>query len=211
MASQITTGAAILAGGQSRRLGTNKALLRLRADGPTIIELVVTRIMDSGIESPLLITNTPDEYAFLGLKTLPDDIPGAGPLGGIVTALSHSPHDRVLVVGCDLPFLSPALLRYMATLPNRGAAIVPRWHDYAGQERLEPLHSIYSKSCIEAIRKEIASGNLKLTDFLQTIRTTFIDESTLKRYDPDLSSFCNINTPEELARVRDDGRRTTDD
>src|SRR6266511_914784 len=83
-------GAAILAGGRSTRMGTNKALLRIEPGGPTLIELVVARLIEAGIPPTLLVTSPatlmPDEYAFLGLPTAPDDIPGAGALGGILTA-----------------------------------------------------------------------------------------------------------------------------
>ena len=79
-------GAAILAGGQSRRMGANKALMRLDEGGPTVIEMVVARLGEAGLHDPLLVTNSPEEYLFLGLESVRDDIEGAGALGGILTA-----------------------------------------------------------------------------------------------------------------------------
>src|SRR5438105_1342048 len=115
-----TTGAAILAGGQSNRMGMDKALLRFRVGGPTLIEAVVERLAAAGFgsDSLLVVTNSPQNYAFLGLRVVSDDIQGAGPLGGVLTALAHSLHQRVLIVACDMPTLNPSLLRYMAQLPD---------------------------------------------------------------------------------------------
>ena len=146
--------AAILAGGTSRRMGTNKALLRLQPNSPSIIEIVVTRLTEAGLGTPLLVTNTPQEYAFLGVESVPDDIEGASTLGGILTALNHAQTSRVLVVGCDMPWLNAHLLRYMVSLPGHYDALVPRWSD-RGQARVEPLHAIYSQSCIATIQQQI--------------------------------------------------------
>src|SRR5438132_56454 len=138
------TGAAILAGGQSRRMGANKALLRVRPGGPTLIEIVVGRLRKGGFEAPLLVVaNGESDYAFLGLPVATDDVPGAGPLGGILTALSHSAYPRVLVVACDMPLLNPEVVRYMAQLPDSSDVLMPRWFDEEGRERLETLHAIY--------------------------------------------------------------------
>src|SRR5436853_3965715 len=150
------TGAAILAGGQSKRMGANKALLRLQSSKPMLIESVVGRLEEAGLtDGLLLVANSPDDYSFLGLSVVPDEIPGKGPLGGILTALLHSPFERVLVVACDMPYLNPALLAYMAHLPDTADVLIPRWTSANGQTRLETLHAVYSRRCIPSIRKRI--------------------------------------------------------
>src|SRR5205814_447315 len=103
----------VLAGGRSRRMGADKALLRARAGGPALIEVVVGRLREAGLGSVLVVTNSPEEYAFLGLPAVADEVPGAGPLGGILTGLVYSPFERVFVVGCDMPLLRPALIKYL--------------------------------------------------------------------------------------------------
>ena len=197
------TGAIILAGGRSTRMGTNKALLRLSPGGDTVIERVVSRLGEAGLAPDLLITNTPLEYAFLGLPMVPDDVPGAGPLGGILTALNHSTCERVLVVACDMPMLNPMLLRYMASLPNDYDALIPRRTGVSERERLETLHAIYSRRCIGPIGERIRAGELKVAALAEDIRVRYLDEEEMRRYDPGLQSFRNVNTPEdweELAR-----------
>ena len=110
-------------------MGTNKALLRLQAGGPTLIETVVSRVRECSPSSILLVTNTPAEYVWLGLPTAPDEVQGVGPLAGIFSALTHSEEGRVLVVACDMPMLNPSLLKYMLALPPKGDVLIPRWHD----------------------------------------------------------------------------------
>src|SRR5947209_17482506 len=108
----------ILAGGRTDRRGANKALWRVQPGSPTLIETVADRLAEAGLGPALVITNTPEEYGFLGLPMVPDEVPGAGPLGGILTGLVHSPVDRIFVVGCDMPFLSPPLIGHMLSLPD---------------------------------------------------------------------------------------------
>jgi molybdenum cofactor guanylyltransferase len=191
------TGAIILAGGSSTRMGTNKALLRLSPCGLTVIERVVTRLGEARLSPDLLVTNTPHEYAFLGLPMVPDDVPGAGPLGGIRTALNHSPYERVLVVACDMPMLNPTLLRYMVSLPGDYDAFIPRRTDVPGRERLETLHAIYSRRCIVPISERIRAGELKVAALAEDIRVRYLGEEEMRRYDPGLQSFRNVNTPED--------------
>src|SRR5579864_4334177 len=94
----------LLAGGKSSRMGTNKALLRFPS-GQTVIERIVSRIAQLCSEV-LLVTNTPDDYEFLGLPMFADEIPGASSLGGIYTGLLQATSPRALVLSCDLPLVS---------------------------------------------------------------------------------------------------------
>jgi molybdopterin-guanine dinucleotide biosynthesis protein A len=201
MEMQQQTGAVILAGGHSTRMGANKALMRPLPGGPTLIEMVAARLREAGLPPTLLVTNTPQAYEFLGIRMVADDVHGAGALGGILTALSHSPYERSLVVACDMPTLSPPLLNYMASLPSDYDALVPRWIGPDGHKRVETLHAIYSTRCIEPIRKRLAEGKLKVADLLGDIAVRYVEEDELTRYDPHLRSFHNVNTPEEFEAV----------
>lgn len=190
------TGAAILAGGRSSRMGTDKALLRLRPGGPKLIEIVVAQLTEAGLGSDLLVvTNSPQDYAFLELTLVSDDIPDTGPLGGILTALAHSLCDRVFVVACDMPALNPALIRHLTQLSTGADIVIPRWFDADGQERLETLHAVYSRQCVEPIRKRIELGKFKVAGLLDDVSVCCIEEDELRRFDPDLDSFRNINSP----------------
>jgi molybdopterin-guanine dinucleotide biosynthesis protein A len=193
-------GGIILAGGASRRMGTNKALLRLTPGGPTLIEQVVDRLRPFG--PLLLVTNTPDAYAFLGLPMVPDALPGTGALGGLYSGLAAAEAGANFVVACDMPALQPALLRYMADQPRAYDVLIPRWTE-PGRAKpvLETLHAIYSRACLPAIRAHLDAGDLRLISFLPDVRVRYLDEPELRAVDPDLGSFRNVNTPEEWAAV----------
>src|SRR5204863_3276891 len=121
---------------------------------------------------------------------------------GILTALVHSPHERVFVVGCDMPLLNPSLVRYMAQVPDTADVLIPRWTDEAGLEQLETLHAIYTRRCIEPIRKKIQEGKLKAADLLEDLSVCYLREDELRQFDPNLTSFRNINTSEEWIAMR---------
>lgn len=192
---------AIQAGGQSSRMGTNKAFVPFH--GRPLIEVVRERVSGLGDEQ-ILITNQPDEYAHLGLPMFGDVYPDSGPLGGIYTAILRAAHPHTLVVACDMPWLNRSLLSHMARLRETSDIIVPRWDKFP-----EPLHAIYSKACLGAIAEQLQAGQFKITGFYGRMDVRFIDRDEIARFDPDGRSFANINTPEDLAA--EEGRRKTTD
>lgn len=183
----------VLAGGKSSRMGTDKALLRLGSK--TIIERVV-EVIGLVCDPVILVTNSPSSYSFLGLEIVGDLLPGRGALGGLHSALFFSPTPRALVVGCDMPLLNTDLLRYLATRSERWEVVVPR----VGQW-LEPLHAIYSKSCLRPAEQLLLAGGRRITEFYPRVRVLEVTEEELRRMDPELRSLVNVNTPEDLARL----------
>src|SRR5262245_36323573 len=113
---------AIMAGGQSSRMGRNKAFVEV--GGKPIIERIIERVRDLGTEI-MIVTATPDVYAHLAIPLVDDRYPGKGPLGGIYTALTHTANEHTLVVSCDQPFLNPDFLRYLISLRTGFDVIVP--------------------------------------------------------------------------------------
>ena len=192
-------GSIILAGGQSRRMGRNKALLRLTPDGPTLIEQVIAAVAPFG--PIVLVTNTPDPYAFLNLPMVPDTSLGQGPLAGLYSGLEAATTRYNFVLACDMPRLQPALLRHMAALPHEYDVLVPRWTAPGGEEQLETLHAIYSKACLPAIAECLQRGRLRMIAFYPAVRVQYLDEPDLRRHDPTLASFRKLNTPDEVAEL----------
>jgi molybdenum cofactor guanylyltransferase len=183
----------ILAGGKSTRYGTNKAFAEVQ--GVRLIERTI-RVMGSVCPRLLLVTNTPAEYAYLQLPMVEDLIKGLGPLGGIYTGLEVIDDENGLFVACDMPFLRKDLLRHMVTLRGDFDAVVPRidW-------MVEPLHALYTKKCLPSLRKFIRSQELQILKFFQKIRVRYLEEEEIRKVDPDLKSFFNINRPEDLERT----------
>ncbi len=190
---------AIIAGGKSSRMGTDKSFVTLL--GKPLIEHVIARTADLGQDETILITNKPELYAHLGLPMFGDIVPEKGSLGGIYTALHTSHNSDTLTIGCDMPFVNTALLRSMLDL--RGASggpfdvIVPRVEKYP-----EGLHAIYTKACLEPIRERMEADRLHIIGFYPKVHVRYLDESEYQSIDPQGLSFFNVNTPEELERAQ---------
>jgi len=185
---------AILAGGKSSRMGVDKSFAPLL--GKTLIQRVLDRAGSLGLPA-ILITNRPADYASLGLPMFGDLLPGKGSLGGLYTAISCSPTVYTLCVACDMPFLNPALLAYLISLRAGYDVIVPRINGFP-----EALHAVYGKGCLGPIREKLDQDRLKATGFYGEVRLRFVEEDEVRRFDPALRSFVNVNTPEELAGLQ---------
>lgn len=179
----------ILAGGKSSRMGRNKALLDF--GGRRIIEHTVD-LFKSIFPEVIIVTNSPEEYANLGIKTVTDIFPGKGSLGGIYTGLIHSSHDYSFIASCDMPFLRRELIEFLVGLKEGHDVVVPRLKD-----GYEPLHAVYSKNCINQIEKMIDKGDLRIIGFYPEAEVRDVSEEELAPYLSVPSPFVNINTPEE--------------
>ncbi len=195
--SNFPIGGIILAGGQSRRMGTNKALLRLEPDGPTIIEKVVAALQEVTSEI-LLVTNQPQIYEWLDLPMVGDNYQVGASLAGLEAGLSASKYEHNLVVACDMPYLNPELLRYLLNYVEQYAAIVPVGPD----EQLETLCAVYSRQCLTAIRAKLAQGQYKMAGWLDEVNSYRVPTEELEKCEPDLRSFVNLNTPAELEHFK---------
>jgi molybdopterin-guanine dinucleotide biosynthesis protein A len=182
----------ILAGGRSSRYGKNKALEKI--GGIPLIERVVTT-MQAIFRHLLLITNTPHEYAYLQLPMHKDLIKGLGPMGGVFTGLEVISEDAGFFVGCDMPCLSEKLIRHMVEIRNRFDVVVPRVNG-----KIEALHALYRRRCAAAIRRKIDQGQYQIIRFFPELRVRYVDEDEIRRFDPRLKSFLNVNRPDELRR-----------
>jgi molybdopterin-guanine dinucleotide biosynthesis protein A len=189
---------AILAGGQSSRMGTDKSFVEVQ--GMPIIEHLIRRVSRLDRRETFLVTNNPDAYMHLGLRMVQDVLSGKGSLGGIYTALYHSETTYTLVLACDMPFVSRPLLRYMIELckPATHDVIVPRV-----EGRPQGLHAIYSKTCLGPILARLETNQNRVISFYDEVDVRYIDEPEYRRFDPDRLSFSNVNTPEDLQQARD--------
>lgn len=190
MGAPAVTGV-VLAGGLSTRMGTNKALLEV--GGVRLIDGAAATLR-ALFPEVLVIANDPAPYAGLGLPILPDLIPGKGPLGGLYTAVSAASHPHAFCLACDMPFANPTLIRYLAGLAEGHDVVVPR-----AAEGVQPLHAVYGKGCLEAMRRQIEADHLKIDRLYAAVRVRYVDEAEMRPYDPELLSFWNLNTREELA------------
>jgi molybdopterin-guanine dinucleotide biosynthesis protein A len=163
--------------------------------GRPLIERVVARVQPLS-NAITLITNHPADYAFLGLQMFGDETPGLGPLGGMLTALTHCSTPRLAVVACDMPFVNvPLLAAACDALEADGCdAAVP-----LSKGGPEPLHAVYRvDACAPVSREMVTRRELKVGDWLGRVRTHFITYEEVARFDPDGLAFINVNIPEEF-------------
>jgi molybdopterin-guanine dinucleotide biosynthesis protein A len=191
--------AAILAGGRATRFaGADKASLRLGGARILDRQLAVLATLGPLVDDIRIVTNEQDRYADLRLPIVPDAIAGAGPLGGLYTALIGARHDCVLVLACDLPFVTAALLARLAGGSDDAGidAVVPRT-----QRGLEPLCAIYHRRCAAAARACIETGNLRMTALLAGLRVRELGPDASGSVE-DGNVFENVNTPHDYARAQ---------
>ncbi|HUH98081.1 MAG TPA: molybdenum cofactor guanylyltransferase [Anaerolineales bacterium] len=186
----------VQAGGQSSRMGQDKAL-RLFLGRP-LIQRVIERLRPIADEL-LVTTNHPEDYAFLELPLFPDRRPGRGALGGLYTALFSARHSIVAVVACDMPFANAGLfLAASGILVREGADLAIA----KTEEGYEPLHAVYRReTCLPAIEAAIASDKWRMDAWFPQVKMRLLTPDEIKRYDPDGLAFSNINTPEEFTQA----------
>jgi molybdopterin-guanine dinucleotide biosynthesis protein A len=198
---RLPLSAAALAGGQSRRMGTDKALLPLVAGGQPMLGLVIDRL-SAVADDVLIVANEHERYASFGTRVVPDLHPDVGALGGIQAAITWSAHEHCLVTACDMPFLSLPLLQRMVSEPRDYDVLVPLIPGESRQRAdglvFQTLHAIYSKRCLPFIEKRISEGKKQVIGFFEDVLVRTLDAEEIARWDPDLRSFFNANTPEAL-------------
>jgi molybdopterin-guanine dinucleotide biosynthesis protein A len=195
----LTVSGIVLAGGQSSRLGTDKSFVNVR--GQALIEQIVAKLVRLS-DDVIIVTNSPEKYDHLETRLVGDIYPGKGALGGIYSGLRAATNAYSLVVACDMPFLDLNLLRYMILLAHGQDVVIPR------VGRLpEPLHAVYSKSCLEPIDRLLARGGLKIIDFFSEVRVRYVEEDEVDLFDPQHLSFFNVNTPSDREKMKELARR----
>jgi molybdenum cofactor guanylyltransferase len=183
--------AAILTGGHASRMGgTRKALLTIGGHRIIDRQLDVLR----RIAEPVFAVSSHAAPADADIPIARDRYPDHGALGGIFTAIAESPHDRTLVVACDMPFLNGPLLAYMAGLD--ADVVIPR-----SARGLEPLCAVYSKACLDPIRSRLERGVLEAAMLPEGVQVAEVGLEVLTAYDPDGLLFVNVNTPHDYERA----------
>ncbi len=197
----------IQAGGQSSRMGEDKALKTFL--GRPLIQRVVERLAPIA-EEVIVTTNHPGDYRFLNLPLFPDLKPGRGALGGLYTALASASQPIVAVVACDMPFASAALLEAASRLlVAEGADVVipseaPSEKQTKKSAGYEPLHAVYRRStCLSAIEAAIDADQWKVIAWFPQVEVRALTPEEVKQYDPSGLAFWNVNTPEEFAKAEE--------
>ncbi|MDP8922994.1 MAG: molybdenum cofactor guanylyltransferase [Chloroflexota bacterium] len=188
--------AIVLAGGKGSRLGgVDKALLEI--GGRRTIDRVLGAL--DGLATDVVAVVNEDRLADVaGIRRIADPEPHAGVLPALQAALSVAREPLCLLVACDMPFLQPALLRRLVELAEGYDVVIPH---VDGQP--QPMHAVYRRDpCRGAIAESLARGQRRMIAFLDAVRVRTVPEDKVRSVDPDLRSFFNVNTPEDLERAR---------
>jgi molybdopterin-guanine dinucleotide biosynthesis protein A len=180
----------VLAGGESRRMGRDKAFLKL--DGIPLIEHVL-RALRSVFPRTIIVTNNPSAYVVYDAVIVTDAVKKQCPLAGIYSGLLSSTDEYNFVAACDMPFLNPDLITYMTGLVKGYDIVVPM----IGGINVEPLHAIYSKKLLPVIKKQLLGDERKIQGIFKEARVKYVTETEIDRYDPERRSFRNLNTLDE--------------
>ncbi len=183
----------IQAGGGSRRMGQDKALIPFL--GETLIARVLRRVSSMADET-IVTTNHPEGYRFLGVPLASDVIPGRGALGGLYTALKVSRHPVVAIVACDMPFVSAALLAAGRDLllETPADAVIPQTPN-----GLEPFHAVYRReTCLPMVEAALQTGQWRADAWYAAAQIHYLTPEETAPLDPNDLAFLNVNTPADL-------------
>jgi molybdopterin-guanine dinucleotide biosynthesis protein A len=184
----------VVAGGKSRRMGADKALLPW--EGSTLLDHAVARLR-AVCDEVVVLPGAEPRYTDRGVPVVVDRDPDAGALGGVASGLEAVPDGRGLFLGVDLPFVPIALLRHLLALAEGWDAVVP-----ASPQGPEPLCAVYTSACREPVRRALTEGRLKMTAFWSDVRVRVVPPEELRPFGDPSSLFRNLNTPDDYERAR---------
>jgi molybdopterin-guanine dinucleotide biosynthesis protein A len=190
-----TRSAAILAGGRATRFdGRDKSALLV--DGATILDRQLAAL--ATVSDDLLIVGAAAFAREQGMRAtarcIADIVPGCGPLGGLHAALTAARHDVLLLVACDMPFVTAAFAEYLLSLAGEADAVVPR-----SERGYHPLCAVYTRACLEPAAARLADRRLKMRELIDEVRIRVVPPEEIRRFgDPD-RLLANVNTPADFA------------
>jgi molybdopterin-guanine dinucleotide biosynthesis protein A len=194
----LSTNSIVLAGGKGLRLGGEKALLEI--NGENLLQRVISNLgfLNSDI---ILVTAENQKLPQLAynqrLKIVSDIYPRKGPLAGIYSGLRNSDSEKNFVIACDMPFLDREFISYLIEVSNGFDITIPRFGNI-----VEPLHSVYSKNCMESLQELLVSNSLKVDNLLKMVNVRYVETQEVNFFDPEHFSFININTKTDLIFAR---------
>ena len=176
----------LLVGGESRRMGKNKAFLMV--EGQPLVERSL-RVLANVCQEVVISCRSPEQYENLGYPVVVDKVKGKGPLGGIYSVLTEAKFDSIFVMACDMPFVNEDGMRNLYELVEDYDAVIP-----STDGKLHPLYAFYHKRILSLVKQNIEKERLKLTLTLDECRTRIVEN---------INNFnlINLNTPEDYQKI----------
>jgi len=189
----------LLAGGGSLRMGRDKTAPDFLFDGEPLAARVARRLAEV-CDDVLVASGDGARMAWLRLPQVADDVPGSGPLAGLVAGIARATHDLVAAVAADMPFASPGVLRLLASMTGGVDAVIPM----TGRG-LEPLHAVYARSAGPGLARALDEGRLAIRDAVEGVSVRLVEPSEWRDADPSGRFAWNVNAPGDLAAPRTAG------
>jgi molybdopterin-guanine dinucleotide biosynthesis protein A len=184
----------ILSGGRSSRMKYNKAFAEINSRSS--IEIIIDKF-SAFFDETIIISNEPEIYKKFGLPIYTDIYPRLGPISGIHSALCHSGFDAIFLLGCDVPFISMPMVKYMLNKLNGFDTVVPSIDSY-----LQPISAVYSKSCLPLLTDCLENNKLKLTMIFEELNSLIVDENDLQQFGTIEEILFNVNDSKALITAR---------
>ncbi len=177
----------ILSGGQSTRMGTDKALIKI--GGETLLERAVK--LCQPVCSQILISSNSENHNIVGTTRIADEFPGCGPMSGIYSCLKKAVNGWSFVISVDSTFVPSEFISFLLTQTENAEAVVP-FHENGK----EPLIALYNSSTMPHFRNQLETGQFKMHFLLERVNTRFVDVSEWRKRQ--LYLFHNLNFPDDL-------------
>ena len=183
----------VLAGGQSRRMGRDKAHLPW---GRTTLIAHTIETLRPLVNELLVVVDDARRFRHLDARVVEDLVPNAHALGGLYTGLRTASYGRCFASGCDTPFLNPQLIRFLLGQAEGYDLVIPRT-----AQGLQPLHAVYARSALAVIEEQLRDRQWGFHALVPKVRTKIVEPKVIAEYDPEHLSFFNLNTPEDYVRA----------
>lgn len=181
--------AIILAGGESSRMGRDKAELLL--NGKPLLQTAIDAVQPLFAHT---LVSVREPRTGIALQQVCDVQTGAGPLAGLVSTLERVATPWAFVFACDMPFIAPPVIERLAILRDAHQAVVPLIEGHA-----QPLLAFYARSCLPLLRDRLACGDRSLTGALRMLDVRYVEADELLPFDRQLRSFVDLDTPQDAA------------
>ncbi len=185
----------ILSGGRSSRMTFNKAFADIC--GKSVLEIIMEKFIKH-FDDLMIITNEPELYQGMGTAVYGDVYPHMGPMAGIHSGLYHSRYDTIFLLGCDMPFFNMDVAIYMLNNCTGYDCVVPVINN-----KLQPLSAVYNSSCLAALTECLENNKLKLTWFVDSLNTRYVNENEIRSFGEIETMFLNVNDLAALKRARE--------
>jgi molybdenum cofactor guanylyltransferase len=193
---EIEVSGVLLAGGKSRRMGEDKR--HLAVGGQTLLERGLAVLQSIFCEVLVVIAQDSPPLS-IDARVVRDLVPDCGSLGGLYTGLTQATTPYIFVVACDMPFLNQTVIAQFTSRSATADIVIAKLDD-----RLHPMHALYSKRCLPALEEMIRARQLKIQEIVSqsSLRVRYVTEADLLTIDPSGHSFYNVNTVADLEAAR---------